>query len=55
MFKNILLPFINILILVSAVTLPLEIKYLGQRAAIVRNVLNFIAAVIIGLIVGVVM
>jgi hypothetical protein len=37
------------------VTLPLEIKYLGRRVAITRNLLNFVAAIIIGLVVGVVL
>ena len=47
--------FMTTLMMVGVVTLPLEIKYLGRRAAIARNVLNFVAAVIIGLVVGVIM
>jgi len=44
--------FITTLMMVGVVTLPLEIKYFGKRAAIMRNILNFIAAIIIGLCVG---
>ncbi|KTB48044.1 permease [Dehalogenimonas alkenigignens] len=43
------------LIMVGIVTLPLEIQYLGRRAAIARNVLNFFAAIIIGLAIGVIL
>jgi uncharacterized membrane protein YraQ (UPF0718 family) len=47
--------FMTTLMMVGIITLPLEIKYLGQRAAIMRNALNFVAAIVIGLIVGLVM
>lgn len=47
--------FMTTLMMVGIITLPLEIKYLGQRAAIMRNALNFVAAIIIGLAVGMVM
>jgi uncharacterized membrane protein YraQ (UPF0718 family) len=47
--------FMTTLMMVGVVTLPLEIKYFGRRVAITRNVLNFIAAVIIGLVVGLVL
>jgi len=47
--------FMTTLIMVGVVTLPLEIQYLGRRAAIARNVLNFFAAVIIGLAIGVIL
>jgi hypothetical protein len=40
------------LMMVGVVTMPLEIKYFGKRVAITRNLLNFVAAVIIGLAVG---
>ena len=43
------------LMMVGVVTLPLEIRYLGRTAAIMRNALNFVAAVIIGLVVGLIM
>ena len=44
--------FMTTLMMVGVVTLPLEIKYFGRRVAITRNGLNFIAAIIIGLVVG---
>ena len=47
--------FMTTLMMVGVVTLPLEIQYFGKKAAILRNVLNFIAALIIGLCVGWVM
>ncbi|MEN8615065.1 permease [Dehalogenimonas sp. THU2] len=47
--------FMTTLIMVGIVTLPLEIQYLGRRAAIARNVLNFFAAIIVGLAIGVVL
>jgi hypothetical protein len=43
------------LMMVVVVTLPLEIRYFGRRVAITRNVLNFFAAVAIGLLVGLIM
>lgn len=46
--------FMTTLMMVGVITLPLEMKYLGQRAALIRNALNFIAAIIIGLVVGLV-
>lgn len=47
--------FMTTLMMVGVVTLPLEIKYLGRRVAIVRNVLNFVAAVTIGLVIGLIL
>jgi uncharacterized membrane protein YraQ (UPF0718 family) len=44
--------FMTTLMMVGVVTLPLEIKYFGREAAVMRNLLNFIAAIIIGLLVG---
>jgi len=44
--------FMTTLMMVGIVTLPLEIKYLGKKAAIIRNILNFIAALIIGILIG---
>ncbi len=43
------------LMMVGIVTLPLEIKYFGKSVAITRNGLNFIAAIIIGIVVGVIL
>jgi uncharacterized membrane protein YraQ (UPF0718 family) len=47
--------FMTTLMMVGVVTLPLEIRYFGKRVAITRNVLNFVAAIIIGLVVGLVL
>ena len=47
--------FMTTLMMVGVVTLPLEIKYFGRRVAITRNLLNFVAAIIIGLVVGLVL
>lgn len=47
--------FMTTLMMVGIVTLPLEIKYFGKKVAILRNALNFVAAVIIGLLVGIVL
>ena len=44
--------FMTTLMMVGVVTLPLEIRYFGKKAAILRNALNFVAALIIGLCVG---
>ncbi len=47
--------FITTLIMVGVVTYPLESKYFGKKVALVRNVLNFFAAILIGLLIGVIM
>jgi uncharacterized membrane protein YraQ (UPF0718 family) len=47
--------FITTLMMVGILTLPLEAKYFGLKIAIIRNALFFIAAIIIGLIVGLIM
>lgn len=47
--------FITTLLMVGIVTYPLESKYFGKKVALVRNVLNFFAAIIIGLLIGVIM
>jgi uncharacterized membrane protein YraQ (UPF0718 family) len=47
--------FMTTLMMVGIVTLPLEIKYFGKKLAILRNLLNFVAALIIGLIIGIVL
>lgn len=44
--------FMTTLMMVGIVTLPLEMRYFGKKAAIVRNALNFVVALIIGLCVG---
>jgi uncharacterized membrane protein YraQ (UPF0718 family) len=47
--------FMTTLMMVGVVTLPLEIRYLGRTAALMRNALNFVAAIIIGLAVGLIL
>ncbi len=44
--------FITTLMMVGVLTLPIEIKFFGVRVSIVRNVLSFIGALIIGFIMG---
>ena len=44
--------FMTTLMMVGVVTLPLEIKYFGRNGAVIRNVLNFITAIMIGTFVG---
>ncbi len=44
--------FITTLTMIGIVTLPLEIKILGKKMAILRNLLSFIIAIIIGIIIG---
>jgi len=46
--------FITTLTMVGFVTLPMEIRILGRRFALVRNGLSLVAALLIGLLVGVV-
>jgi uncharacterized membrane protein YraQ (UPF0718 family) len=45
--------FITTLMMVGFFTLPLEIKYFGKKAAVMRNILSFIGAVVIGVLVGI--
>jgi len=45
--------FITTLTMVGFMTLPMEISILGKRFTLLRNVLSIIAALIIGLLVGV--
>jgi uncharacterized membrane protein YraQ (UPF0718 family) len=47
--------FMTTLMMVGVATLPLEVKYFGKMIAIIRNVLNFFAAMVIGLLVGLIM
>lgn len=44
--------FMTTLMMVGVVTFPVEFKYFGKKATILRNVLNFIAAILIGYLVG---
>lgn len=45
--------FITTLTMVGIITLPLEIKELGKKFAILRNLLSFIIAIIIAFLIGV--
>lgn len=47
--------FISTLMMVGIVTIPLEIKYFGRKAAILRNGLAFALSFAIALIIGVVL
>ncbi len=47
--------FMTTLMMVGIITLPLEVKYFGKKLAILRNLLNFVAAIIIGLVIGIVL
>jgi uncharacterized membrane protein YraQ (UPF0718 family) len=44
--------FITTLMMIGILTLPIEIKYFGAKTAILRNVLYFIGAIIIGIFIG---
>jgi len=47
--------FITTLTMIGTVTLPLEIKELGKKVALLRNGISFIIAIIIALIMGVIL
>jgi len=47
--------FITTLTMVGMVTLPLEIKELGKKIALLRNGISFIIAIVIALIMGVIL
>ena len=44
--------FVSSLMMVGVVTLPMEMKYFGRRAAITRNALGFVFSIIAALFVG---
>ncbi|MEM4245273.1 MAG: permease [Candidatus Nanoarchaeia archaeon] len=44
--------FMTTMLMVGVVTLPLETKYFGRKTAIIRNLLNLVAAIIIGILIG---
>ena len=52
---NIIAMFITTLMMVGIVTMPIEIKYFGIKVTIIRNFLSFIAAIIIGTLIGVIL
>ncbi|WMJ76915.1 MULTISPECIES: permease [unclassified Sedimentibacter] len=45
--------FISTLMMVGVVTIPLEMKFLGKKAAIIRNIEAYIFSLIVALIMGV--
>lgn len=45
--------FISTLMMVGIVTMPMEIKYFGKKAAIIRNGFAFIFSLIVALVMGV--
>jgi uncharacterized membrane protein YraQ (UPF0718 family) len=47
--------FVSALMMVGIVTIPVEIKYFGKRATIIRNVLAFIFSIGVAWVMGVVM
>ncbi|OFZ46247.1 MAG: hypothetical protein A2381_11560 [Bdellovibrionales bacterium RIFOXYB1_FULL_37_110] len=50
---NVLAVFITTLMMVGIITFPIEVKFLGFKAALLRNVLSFVGALVIGLLMGV--
>jgi len=44
--------FITTLMMVGIITLPVEIKFFGIRASLIRNTLYFLGAIIIGFLIG---
>lgn len=47
--------FISTLTMVGFVTLPLEVRVIGRRFALLRNALSLVSAMLVGLLVGVVL
>ncbi|HEY0088419.1 MAG TPA: permease [Candidatus Lokiarchaeia archaeon] len=47
--------FITTLTMVGVVTLPLEIKEMGKKITILRNIFSFVFAIVIALIMGVIL
>jgi uncharacterized membrane protein YraQ (UPF0718 family) len=47
--------FMTTLMMVGVLTLPIEIRYFGRRVAILRNSLNFVAAIVVGLMIGLIL
>lgn len=52
---GIIATFITTLTMIGVVTLPLEIKELGKRFALLRNGLSFLAALVIGWLMGIIL
>ncbi len=49
---RVLAVFITTLLMVGILTLPLEAKYFGWRTSLVRNLLSFFGALLVGLLMG---
>ncbi len=47
--------FISTLMMVGIVTIPVEIKYFGKKAALVRNISAFLFSYIVAIVIGVVL
>ena len=47
--------FMTTLMMVGVVTFPLEAKYFGNKVAFIRNALNFVIAILIGIFVGLIL
>jgi uncharacterized membrane protein YraQ (UPF0718 family) len=47
--------FVSTLMMVGVVTLPMEIKFFGKKAAYLRNGLAFVFSLIVALVMGVVL
>jgi uncharacterized membrane protein YraQ (UPF0718 family) len=44
--------FMTTLMMVGVITFPLEARYFGKKVAFIRNALNFITAILLGVLVG---
>jgi uncharacterized membrane protein YraQ (UPF0718 family) len=47
--------FISTLMMVGFVTIPIEVKYFGRRATILRNVFAYLFSFVVALVIGVIM
>lgn len=52
---QVLAVFITTLLMVGVLTLPIEVKYFGLKVSVIRNILSFIGALVIGLVIGLVL
>jgi len=50
---TVLAVFITTLMMVGVITFPVERQYLGTRTAVLRNVLSFAGALLVGMVMGV--
>ncbi len=47
--------FMTTMMMVGVATFPLEAKYFGNKIAFIRNALNFVIAILIGVLVGIIL